>query len=446
MRQTKFNAENNSENLIHTIFFSILIFLCCADLFFAVRIHDYNIRFGQLFLFAAALPMLKELVFPSDQTKENVRNYLKIIKNWVPFILFYFIPATLSYSPAHSFTKLTWAVFNIGGAALVLLVTPQWNRLKNGFLAAITLVAIFIWVEFITLYCFGNFDWFTFLATHTQEATPWFHNLLGYAQQTGALNDIFFLFRPHAFYYEPSYAGCALTLAFPICVAVIYKNETLSWLSAVIPALILGAIFITTSRSAILGACFGILLLISLCFFLKQKELIKTTFKIISLTTGLFIIFSFFSGVREYESFALSIFDPSAVASRVNNEHSSEGWRVANTANSIKIWEQHPFFGRGVPPLSEDRGTTGLGQTAQSMWMEIWVETGIIGFLAFLFGFGKTIYDAVSKKNTLSLIILLTSALIPHFIISMNFTSTFPRLDYWLFFFFSIRMLLEDRK
>ncbi len=427
------------------MFLVSLVFLCCADLFFAVRIHNYNFRIGQLFLLAALLPLLYKYLAQPLSVIFNSNPNLRILLNWIPFFLIYAITAIISPNQSPTLIKLAWAVFNIGGAALLFLGLQPWGSLKKAVLYGMGAVAFFICLEFIVLYFFGGLSWFNFLETHSPADTPWFRNLLGYAQIAPQYENTQ-IFRPHAFYYEPSYAGCALTFAFPLSIAICFEKNKQNFRSIVIPALIFCAIIITTSRSAVLGIFIGCSCIFIATLITKRMELFKYFVKIISIGLLFLVLSASFPLVQKYGGFFANILNPHLISERAQDPQSSEGWRVANTSKGIETSEKHPWLGIGVPPLSADRGLNGLGQTNQSMWVEVLIESGTLGFLAFLFGLGKSLYDAVGRKNDLSFVILIFAAIIPHFSVSMNFTSTFPRLDYWLLFFFAVRMALENQK
>jgi len=49
-------------------------------------------------------------------------------------------------------------------------------------------------------------------------------------------------FRPNAFYYEPSFAGAALSFALPLVMALSYNGT--GWKAALSPALLLSAVFL----------------------------------------------------------------------------------------------------------------------------------------------------------------------------------------------------------
>ena len=111
---------------------------------------------------------------------------------------------------------------------------------------------------------------------------------------------------------------------------------------------------------------------------------------------------------------------------RFHKKGSSEGDRLANMRDSLKLWQQHPLLGNGVLPQSET-DNRGLSQFSMETWLEIGLESGTLGFLAFLFAVGTNM--RLAWKN---------------FTVQFLLSQTFPRLDYWLIFFLSIRLLLNS--
>ena len=73
-----------------------------------------------------------------------------------------------------------------------------------------------------------------------------------------------------------------------------------------------------------------------------------------------------------------------------------------------------------------------------SLWIEVGIEAGILGVLAFGFGLLKSVRDCVKNHPRSANILPVLCALAVHFLVNMSFTSTFPRLDYWLLFFFAL--------
>jgi len=427
-----------------TLFFTFLFFLCSADMFFAARIHDLNFRYGQFLLLLGALLILAPLTRATFTKWKGTEPYLPLFRNWLPFFLFYILSDTFSGDLTHSYLKWGWALFNIGGAAILCLHRGPWAPVRNGLFFGILAIAGFIWIEFIGLY------WLPGLSSvqMSPASGPFLCFLglpLGFVQDAGRLDGIQ-LFRPHAFFYEPSYAGCALSFAFPLCLALGLKEGSGPGRSILTPAFILVAAWMTSSRSAIFGTLFSLILIFLGSLLLRQKALLKRTTQVVLVTLLLFGLLALSARARTYADFFIGITEPQKMATRVVNPSSSEGWRMANILHSLKVWKEHPLLGMGVPPLESDRGLHGLGQTSESMWLEVGVETGLLGFLAYAFGLLKTMADAAKGMKDRSILLLVGAALAAFTIISMNLTSTFPRLDYWIIYFFAVRLLLEVKK
>ncbi|HTC22503.1 MAG TPA: hypothetical protein VK859_16730, partial [bacterium] len=82
-----------------------------------------------------------------------------------------------------------------------------------------------------------------------------------------------------------------------------------------------------------------------------------------------------------------------------------------------------------------------LTVTTEDMWLEVGMESGLVGFLAFLGAIAGTMRAAWGTASPSALKGLILAAWVSHFVVNMNFCQTFPRLDFWLLFFFSIRLL-----
>jgi O-antigen ligase len=426
---------------METLFFAALFFLCSSDLFFAVRIHDLNLRYGQILILLGVIVIVARLSLASLRDWSPIEPPFKILKFWIPFWLAYALAVALSQDYIHGFLKLGWAVFNIGGAALIALQGRLWNPLKTGFSIGIAAIALTIWVQFVAIYLFGD------ITSASQSPAGWSFIRLdgifaGYVQNSGQFGSVNIL-RPHAFFYEPSYAGCALTFAFPLSIAVGLRENSSFWRSTLFPALVFGAAAMTSSRSSILGLLISLLIVAILGLVKRKFHLLKTVSKVFFTSILLLGLLALAPGPRAYLGFFLGPLGPKSAMVRVTDPNSSEGWRLANVKNSLRVWKSHPLFGMGVPPLPADKTVHGLGQTSESMWLEVGVESGLLGFLAFGFAIFKSISDSMKKTQDIGLVILVVAALAAHLIVSMNFTSTFPRLDYWLLFFFALGLCLE---
>jgi len=126
---------------------------------------------------------------------------------------------------------------------------------------------------------------------------------------------------------------------------------------------------------------------------------------------------------------------------RVGNPQSSEGFRVKNYQDCIDLWSRHVALGNGVKLLKPGQAP-GLSQISMNTWFEIGVESGVLGFSAFLFAVLASMMVALKRGWKTYLALFVIAAWLAHFSIRYNFSQTIPRLDYWLFFFLSIRLLI----
>lgn len=414
------------------LFFAALFFLCSADQFFAVRLHGYNLRFGQVLLLAACVLSLGKLLPEARKGTTRWLEFSSTAKNWIPFFLAYGVAALASSFPAHSLLKLGWALFNIGGAILLFSDSRWLPSLRKGFSWGILAIAALIWLQLIAIYLFGatNFD-----SGYPAASRPLFlsslpHLTLGFVQNTHDAVDGVPILRPNGFYYEPSYAGCALAFAFPMLFLLALKRGSPKAYLA--PALLLGAVLFVSSRGGILCAFLALMGMVLSAFLGKRRDLIRPL-AWTALWAFLLVGTALLSpSIRKYMDFLAGPLGPSGIASRIVDPQQSEGVRVANILNSLQLWSQHPILGEGVS-TSVDKNGKGLAFVSESMWLEVGVESGLLGFFAFGFALLKTLWDAVQGRWRFALPIL--CAVAAHMVVDMNFTSTFPRLDYWLLFF-----------
>jgi hypothetical protein len=428
-----------------TFYFAVLFFFSGADLFFSFRVHDLNIRSGQVLLLAAALAVLAPAFLDLKKFLGREWAPLDPLKVWAPFLAAYALAAVFAQDPSRTFLKLLWAIFNIGGATLVVLGPSPGKAILRGLFYGIGAVAVTIWVQFLAVY-WGGIPAPAVPLVQGQAPCLWFHGFpLGYAQPGGFVDDIF-IYRPHAFYYEPSYAGCAMAFAFPLMLAL-GRQWADPLRSTLLPAMVLVAALMTSSRSALLGIFLETVILLAAGFFGQRKDLWARTGKVLLTTVLLVGILSVSPRTRAYLDFILGPLGPKKVIVHLQDEGSSEGWRLANVLNSLKLWAQHPLLGMGsIPSPSGGQVPHGLGQSSEDMWLEVGVESGLLGFLAFLFALGWNLKDAWQKVRDQDLKFLVGAALAAHFLVSMNFTSTFPRLDYWLLFYLAVRLCRDGQR
>ncbi len=431
---------------ISTFLFAVLFFLCFSDQVFSTRILGFNFRWGQILLLLLAWPSLTRLIADVRKGSLEGNNRLRLLFYWAPFFLIYGLAALNSTSPFLTGIKGCWGIFNIGCALLVVL-NPQWdlwtkNAFLRGFQWGIGLVAGIIWVQLLASCWFGISQAGNIHDQISQRVTisfPHFVLLLGFGQPIGTFDNIN-LFRPCAFYYEPSYAGCALSFALPLL--LILDEQEGSARKGWLPGFILATVFLVSSRSGILSA-FLSLSLASFYFLLQnQKTFLKTIGKCLGVG---FLLVLMFCATPHARKFVHYIFFPLGIesVSRFNNIGTSEGGRFANIIQSLKICKLHPFLGNGIYAGS-GVGGNGLGQLAMNTWLEIGLESGAFGVLTFLGALLASMRWALKGGFFPGEKFWAFAAWTSHLALNLNLTQTFPRLDYWLIFYFSIYLLIRS--
>jgi hypothetical protein len=427
-----FSADG--KNFLAALFFAALFFLCSADQFFTTHISGFNVRWGQPILLIAAFFSLVSLAKEARRGSFLWDFHKKLLVFWAPFFAAYGLATLYSPTIKLTFIKWGWAAFNIGLAALVCL-NSKWNEsLKRGFQYAIVLIAGLIWLEAIAIY------WFRVVPQSDPASTTLQVHLgrlfIGYAQPSWVYQGIQF-FRPNVFYYEPSYAGSALAFAFPLLIALHRNKFFFAYLN---PGIVLGAIILCSSRSGILSALFAIPFLLIFVLFKKQNNILKLLLKILAITFSLILIFSVSPLGLKYIQFINGPLGMDTVQ-RVGAYTSSEGDRLSNMVDCIQIWSRHLFLGNGVYPIVNGENH-GLSQISMNTWLEIAMESGILGIMTFIFSLLATMREAVVTGKSVSVFPFILAAWVSHFLVSLHFTQTFPRLDYWLIFFISISILI----
>lgn len=436
-----------------TFFACSLFFLCGADEVFATRAFGVNFRWGQLLLFVGALSLLLNSKDALKFRAPGLARYWPVFCGWGLFFLFYGISAAISDTVLPSAIKLAWGIFNISGAAIIGFLSPRPSTaLRDGFVAACLLISGVIWVDAIAIY------WF-------QATSP----ILGLTQTSYSVGD-FLTLRPHGFYYEPSYAGAWLAIATPLMMLALSHRPR--WVQALLPAISLSALFIVSARTGIVAVFMVLSLIVATAAVRRQSQLIKSVISVVAMSALLLSLFFLSKDARQYGLFILGPLGPSQTIDRLTMQaqtdseltatrpavtaksvekkkfvdspasNTSEGARVASYIHAIELWKRHPWFGTGTFRGSkEDSLMTPL---AMNTWLEVLSESGLFGFLAFIFAIGATVRGTLKGVDKMSMTVG-ASVWAVHLLVNLNLTQTFPRLDYWLLLFAMTHCAIQAR-
>lgn len=418
------------------LFFAALFFLCSADLVFTTRIHGFNFRWGQFLLLAVAVSSIAHL-FRQDGPFLERRSLLKqVVLAWAPFSLVYVLAACLSGHPALGLLKFGWAAFNLGGAALVVLGGPWPSALQKGFRWGILLLAATVLLQSLCLFVFPGFFQvtgdFALSSSYFLKAHPFGLAIpLGVGQFIANWGPTT-IYRPCAFYYEPNYLSGALALALPL---LLLQERGTRWTSGWAPGLVITAVILTTSRGGILGCAFTLAALGTAALLGPLREKRALLFKSIlfaGIGAGLFLLSK---EERLFLGYLSGSLGPAAIQQHALTPHTSEGERVLSFLKDLQSILTHPWLGQGYQPITN---SSGMAPGSLNTWVEIGMESGFLGLLGFLFGVFYTLRVSLPGRMGKGTRLVLLAAGIVLFGINYNLSSNFPRLDYWLLFFYSI--------
>jgi O-antigen ligase len=410
--------------------FALLFFLGSADQVFATRVGGLNLRWGQALLLAGALAFAPSAWSAIRGAWTDAR---AVVLAWAAFFGLYALAVALSPAPKLSIVKLAWALFNMGGAALLFVAgTRHREALVRGLVGACATTAAVLWVDALALHWLGT--------------AP----LLGLAQDSYE-HAGFLQRRPHAFFYEPSYAGASLAFALPTLLVATRSMPRALRLGA--PALVTSAIVLTTARTGIVSLGLGAVVAVVLAWRSGHRELVRRLVTIAALSTlALALFFAPTARSRAYGGFLLGPMGPIGVLHRLLpatptaatvDPGTSEGARASNFREGLARIAERPVLGWGA--VGADKPGPGearlLKPVATNTWVEVGVEAGLLGLLAFLHAIAVTI-RSVLRRAAPEPRVLLLAAMAAHLVVNLNFTQTFPRLDYWLLFVAALRLAI----
>lgn len=422
-----------------------LFFLGTADQFFAVRVHGVTLRLAQLALCIAIIVWwrTKAMAFPE--------NHRRLLIAWAPFFCIFLLVSALSADPLPGLLKLAWFAFNFLGAYAWSQLF--WRRdLVLGYFSAYFLVAAVIVFDFFIGFGGGS------------------EHMIGYAQPTYGVPGREGWFRPHAFYYEPSYAAAGLGLAWALALTTLYVHapktsaalvilgitalattfSRTGWVYALIAMVAISAVggrslrLSLRRRAVYLGIC-GLALLALVLFLVPEQSRggVRTLLRALGVSQTIERICPIIDA--RFPSLDIDCLEgvERARALPFNRpdeppEQTSEGSRLLSWETTFGRIQAHPWVGEGVV-RSADRL---ISPTVPNTWLEIGVEGGVFALMAFVWGLAVTIYqwDGLRWENR-----AVGVALLLYFLVIWQFIQTFPRLDQWLSFWMALAVIRAER-
>lgn len=424
------------------VFVAVLFFLCSADQFFTTRLFGFNFRWGQILLALWAIATVLRRSQDREALQEISTSARVFISTWGPFFAAYTLAAFLSPQTAATLIKAGWGLFNIGLAFFFFSGIVPDSSLKKGMKWGIAAIAAFLWTQALAVY-WGH--WFQNLSYGMPSIPLIIHTGFGDLPLGFAQPDYSFLIdhmvRPNAFYYEPSYAGCALGFALPLLIFSILPAPT--WQKVLLPALVWTSIILTTSRSGLLDLFLFLGMGMAVLLVHRERENLKNGARVILIGTLFLTLFLISPFADDYLGTFLGVKGPDTLA-HLSQPQKSEGGRIQNIRDAVTYWKEHAILGNGA---QRDPATGHIETQTMNTWLEIAVESGILGLTGLLFAVGSTVRAAWNHGKRLgNLKWVLCVAWIIHFGVNLNLTQTFPRLDYWLLFFFSISLLQNSEE
>ena len=403
---------------------ALLFFLGAADRVFALRAYGINLRFANLLL-AVGL-----VVWLWKRRREALEDLGVLSIGWMPFVAAFGLAVVLSDAPWLGLLKLGWFALNFVAAFAWCRLFPR-DAVVRGYFAAFLVVSLLIGVDFASGFVHGD------------------RYMIGLGQPNDlAAGEI--LWRPHAFYYEPSYAASGVALAWALAmtpmgtaapriapllitsgaVALTVIMSRTGWIYAILVLVLLGAYrFLGRKRatrirwSAMLVALAAVAALVA---GLLLPEQTRARFTMLSDALGWHRTFERICPLVRLDSLRCATSEAALRSVGVEAaEESSEGQRIVDAQRAIASIEARPLVGHGVTP-GHDRL---LEPTAKNTWLEIAVEGGVLSAAALAWGLLFTLkrFGAFEAGNRAIAIVLLL-----YFVVAWQFLQTFPRLDQWL--------------
>lgn len=415
-----------------TLVCAVFFFLASADRFFAIRFDTVNVRFAAVALLGAIA------VFVATRWRNSTDDIRVLARAWLPFVVVYGVAVATSPTPAPGLLKLGWFAFDFV-AAFAMTSLFAFGDIVRGYFLSFMVIASIIAIDFMSGFDRGS------------------DHMIGYGQ-ANRMASCLLRFRPHAFYYEPSFAASGL--AFACALALTRMRAAAPKIASALVAVGVIALVVMTSR---IGWLYGLLAALAVLLFrvgertLQFSSLVRASIPVVLAAiayAGLVVhsderhSFSNLVGrlgfAQAFErvcplianQFGVDIGCLSGNARRdflgdcqpFDAAATTEGTRLVAMAETARTIATHPWFGVGV---DHEHGRFIAAPPVANLWLEIALEGGLLSLVAFLFGLAVTswrwgLFEARHRD------IMIVSTL--WLLIVWQFIQTFPRLDLWMAF------------
>lgn len=418
-----------------------VVFLACADRTFAFRVAGMNVRVAQVALFACAVAWAIEV------GREGVRRALTEARGVAvcaaALAAASIVTIALADAPDATFVRAGWLAFNVVASAGFAAWATRRGALAHALAAGISAVAAVIWIDAFAVHWFG--------------AEP----VLGGAQP-GHFFEGVLIARPHAFFYEPSYAAGALVLGVAATLGPGIADRRVAVGGA---ALVLSAVVLTTSRAGIVAAIVALVLAGVLVLAARAAQGASRVLREVGLSCALAgvllvawsahpggarslrslagplgwestkarlapVLDGGASGVAERVDRALGTPEPSMTYEEQVLHGRGEIGRLAGLIDGLRAWRRAPWFGSGASYEADVRRRSVISPGAIGGWTGLLAEWGGVG--AALFGAFWIALARVRGSCRGPAGRVLLAVLAAHFGVTLVLGPSHVRLDYTL--------------
>jgi len=416
---------------IPSVVCAVVFFLASADRYFTLRTDAVNVRFAVVALLVAIA------VFALTRGRKSSADIRTLAIAWLPFVATYMLAAAISQDPAPALLKLAWFVFDFVAAFAVTALFDARDVVHGYFLSYLVIATIIV-VDFMSGFTSGT-DY-----------------MIGFGQKSAMVPGML-LYRPHAFYYEPSFAASGLGLAWAL--ALTRMGDAAPKVASALVAVGANAIVVMTSR---IGWLYSVLAAAAVLVFrfrertLRLSSLARASIPTVLIAGVLWGVIAFsdkregFDGMLYRLGFAqafervcpliaaqfsadLGCLEGDARRKYLGERQfdaaeTTEGLRLIAMQAAVATIAEHPWLGIGVG-RGPDRFIA--APWVINVWLEVAVEGGLLSLIAF--GFGVTFtswrWGLFTARNRDVMIVFALWLLIV-----WQFIQTFPRLDLWIAF------------